>query len=81
MKTLVRTFLYPDCSSQVEIENVAAWCNNSEIVVSNSLYKVKASAKMVEVDGDMISYNVNVAHILFEHLLTVTVSNTSSREI
>ena len=81
MKTLVQTFLCPDCNSQVEIENETIWCNNCKKVASKSLCKEKASLKMVVINGNMISYKISVAHVLIEKLLTVTVSIYSTWEI
>ena len=77
----MENFLCPDYYSQVEIGNAAAWYNNCKNAVSKCLCKVKASEKMVVVDGDLIRCNISVAHIWIANLLTVTVSNNSTREV
>ena len=47
MKTLVKTFLCPECDSQVEIKNANGCCKHSESVASKRLCNEKASVKMV----------------------------------
>ena len=80
LKSLIQTFLCPDCSAPVEVENSAAWCNNCENVASKSLCKLKSSARMVVAD-DQSSYSISVSHGLIDKLLTTSVSNNSAKEI